>query len=246
MENTRKIVAIGGGEIGHGGLPVETMAIDKEIVQLAQKKSPMLLFVPTASHDSSGYIEDVKKHFGKKLKCQVDTLFLFEKRPSSREMREKILNADIIYVGGGNAELMMRTWKKYGVDKLLRKAYAKGIVMSGISAGSMCWFTRGIYDSGSGYRGVAGLGLLKACHLPHYDNKKDASNHPQMMKKSPKDIIALENCTALEVIDDTFRIITSRSGANACRIFKRKGECHAVPIELNKRYSLLEDLFSRE
>lgn len=244
MKNIRKILAIGGGEIGRGSFSVETTEIDKEIVRLSRKTTPRLLFVPTASHDSSGYIEDVKEYFEKRLKCKVSVLFLLEKKSSSREIKEKIMSSDIIYVGGGNCEFMMRTWKKHGVDKLMHKAYSKGIVMSGISAGSICWFMKGIYNSGGEYRGVTGLGLVKASHLPHYDKKKDAPNHLrmiQMIGKSSK-IIALENCAALEVIDDKFRIITSRNDANAYKIFKIKRECHVTALKSNKRYMPLKDL----
>ena len=71
-----KIIAIGGGEIGrpheNGGFyPIETTAIDKEIIKLTNKPNPNLLFIPTASNDSSGYYEVVTKHFSK-LGCLVD------------------------------------------------------------------------------------------------------------------------------------------------------------------------------
>ena len=51
--------------------------------------------------------------------------------------------SDIIYVGGGNTLKMMKVWKKTGVDKMLKQAYEKGIVLSGLSAGSICWFRWG-------------------------------------------------------------------------------------------------------
>jgi dipeptidase E len=70
----KKIVAIGGGEIGKPGYPVETTKIDKEILRLTGKKSPRLLFIPTASDDSELYFETVKKHFGKRLGCTTDVL----------------------------------------------------------------------------------------------------------------------------------------------------------------------------
>jgi len=66
-----KIVAIGGGEIGRPGFPVETTKIDKEIIALTGKKNPRLLFIPTASSDSESYYEVVKKHFGKRLGCST-------------------------------------------------------------------------------------------------------------------------------------------------------------------------------
>jgi len=63
-----KIIAIGGGEIGRpreegGFYPVETIQIDQEIIGQSRKKNPKLLFLPTASCDSEGYIKCAQKHF---------------------------------------------------------------------------------------------------------------------------------------------------------------------------------------
>src|SRR5271169_3584225 len=132
----RTIVAIGGGEIRTRG----TAAIDREIIRLSNKKNPKLLFIPTASSDSERYWKHVQEYFGEFLKCKTDALFLINEQPSREEIRKKILSADIIYVGGGNTLLMMRLWRRLGVDKLLQSAYAKGTVLCGISAGSICWF----------------------------------------------------------------------------------------------------------
>jgi dipeptidase E len=97
-----KIIAICGGEIGRPGTKVETNAIDKEIIKLSGKKNPLLLFIPTASSDSESYYEVVKKHFGKKLGCRTDVLYLIKDKNTKTEIRNKILSADIIYVGGGD------------------------------------------------------------------------------------------------------------------------------------------------
>ena len=78
----RKIVAIGGGEIGRPGFPIETLAIDKQIIASSGKKHPKLLFIPTASGDSEGYVQVVQKYFGKKLGCKVDTLYLVKQKIS--------------------------------------------------------------------------------------------------------------------------------------------------------------------
>lgn len=136
----KKLVAIGGGEIGQSGYPVETTKIDKEIIRLTGKRNPRLLFIPTASSDSKSYFEAVKKHFGKRLGCKTDVLYLIKEKPTRKEIEEKILNSDMIYVGGGNTLKMMKVWRKTGVDKVLKQAYNKGVVLSGLSAGSICWF----------------------------------------------------------------------------------------------------------
>ena len=74
----KKIVVIGGGEIGRPGYPVETTKIDKEIIKLTGKKKPKLLFIPTASSDSELYVRCINKHFGKLLGCKIDVLYLIK------------------------------------------------------------------------------------------------------------------------------------------------------------------------
>jgi len=249
----KKIIAIGGGEIGRAGYPVETMEIDREIIRLTGKKRPKLLFIPTASSDALGYVEDVKRHFGGSLGCEVDALMLLREKLSLKKMTEKIIGADIIYVGGGNTLLLMKTWRKCGVDKILERAYRKGIVMAGVSAGSICWFRDGLSDSvkkfedgKSGYIKVSGLGFINALHSPHYDFEKERPLAlEKMMQKTSGVAVALENCAALEIVDDTFRIITSRSGAKAYRIFFSRGEYHKKEIEQTKRYRPLGELLAK-
>src|ERR1700685_1478572 len=97
------IVAIGGGNIRKRG----TAAIDREIIRLANKKRPRLLFIPTASSDSEKYWKHVDEYFGGFLKCKTDVLFLIREQPSKEQTRKKIEAADIIYVGGGNTLMMM-------------------------------------------------------------------------------------------------------------------------------------------
>lgn len=110
-----KIIAIGGGEIGRPGYPIETEEIDREIIRLSGKKHPKVLFIPTASGDSPLYYETFKKYYGEKLGCKTDVLYLLKTKPSLEEIREKILNSDIVYVGGGNTLRMLKRWRKLGV-----------------------------------------------------------------------------------------------------------------------------------
>ncbi len=174
----KAIVAIGGGEIRTR----RTAAIDREIIRLSSKKNPKLLFIPTASSDSERYWKHVQDYFGKFLKCKTDVLFFIKEQPSTEQIRRKILSADIIYVGGGNTLMMMRLWRRLGVDKLLTSAYENGTVLSGISAGAICWFDSGHSDSMSFYNprkwkyiNVKGLGLISGIHCPHYNGRTWAS-----------------------------------------------------------------------
>ncbi len=252
-----KIIALGGGEIGRpnkrgGFYPIETISIDKEIISQTNKKNPSLLFIPTASNDSESYSEVVKKHFSK-LGCQVDVLYLIREELIKKQIENKVLSTDIIYVGGGNTLKMMNIWRKTGVDEILKKAYRKNIVLSGISAGSICWFKFGNSDSRKFIDGsdklikVTGLGLINALHCPHYDIEKHRrTDLKRMMKTIPKIVsIALENCCAIEVIDDKFRILKSKPDAKAYKIFWEKGKYFKEKITSKKEFEDMNKLLKK-
>lgn len=245
----KKIIAIGGGEIGRAGYPVETTEIDREIINLTGKESPKLLFLPTASSDAAGYVEDVRSHFGGTLGCQVDVLLLLDHKLTKLEMAEKIMGSDIIYVGGGNTLLLMDTWRRCGADQLLHAAYDQGTVMAGLSAGSICWFQSGMSDAlksqneEAGYIKVAGLGMIEALHCPHYDFEKERPEAlKKMMEKTPGIAIALENCAALEMVDDRYRLIVSRPGAKGYAIYYEKGAYYKSEIRPAEAYRPLSEL----
>jgi dipeptidase E len=246
----KKIVAIGGGEIGRPGFPVETTKIDKEIIRLTGKKNPRLLFVPTASSDSESYFEVVKKHFGKRLSCKTDVLYLIKEKLSKKKIENKILKSDVIYVGGGNTLKMIALWKKLSVDKFLMKAYKKGIVMSGLSAGAICWFRYGNSDSKLKETGklvkVRGLNFVNLLFCPHYNEQKKRKPALKEMMKNGKGIaIALENCCAIEIVDDKYRIISSKSSAKAYKIYWKNNKYYEEVIKKERKLKLLKNLLKK-
>ncbi len=252
----QKIIAIGGGEIGRpkeggGFYPIQTISIDKEIINLSEKQKPKLLFLPTASNDSTGYASVVENYFGKKLGCEVSSLFLKKEKHTKEEIEQKILSSDIIYVGGGNTLKMMKIWKKLGVDKILQKAKEKGIVLSGLSAGAICWFKQGNSDSRkfknpkADFIKINCLGFLPALFCPHYDKEKDRPlSLKKMMKKTSNVAIALDNCAALEVVNEKVRLITSKESARGYKIFWSKGKYYKEKLIKNKWF-LLSDLVKK-
>lgn len=244
-----KIIAIGGGEIGRpkddgGHYPIETTLIDNEILRLTNKKNPTLLFLPTASYDSQNYYEVVKKHFTKLGFSSVTPLYLSDKSLTKKHVEDTILSHDAIYVGGGNTLRMMNTWRKMGVDKILKLAYERDIVLSGLSAGSICWFNYGNSDSRKFSSSsdklikVTGLGFIDALHCPHYDTEPHRpADLKRMMKTTPKVAIALDNCAALEVVDDTFRIIKSKLSAKARKVYWKNGKYFIEDIPPSESYT---------
>lgn len=211
-----KLVCIGGGEIPRikNGikLPYETKEIDEEIVRLSEKENPKLLFIGTASKDSYNYYLVIKRIF-EDLGCVCSNLDLLADNLDMKEVKNNILNTDIIYVGGGNTKFMLEKWRELGVDKLLREAYNKGIVCSGLSAGSYCWFEYN-YDL------IEGLGLINAINCVHYNEKDEVSKTRFYNVIKEKNMVgyAVDNCVALEIVDNEIKVIKSNSSRNAYKV----------------------------
>ena len=247
-----KIVAIGGGDMRE----LETLAIDKEIIALSGKSRPRALFIPTASSDSREYWQAFQNAYGAELGCDTNVLYLLNVNPTKEELEEKILTADVIYVGGGNTLLMMRRWRRLGVDKILEAAYGKGIVLSGLSAGCICWFNWGHSDSMASYHPdnwsyirVKGMGFIDALGCPHYDSAtagvEREQDFQQMVRKHSEVGVAIDNNCAIEIIDDTYRIITSQDSAGAYKLYKQRSELAIERIEQNEDYAPIAGLLQK-
>ena len=248
----RKIIALGGGEIGRPGYPVETTAIDEEIIRLSGKNRPGLLFIPTATNDSETYIEAIQKQFGKRLGCTVDILRLITEKPRYWEIQKKVEKADIIYVGGGNTLRMMKRWRKTGLDRILTEAYEKGTVLSGLSAGAICWFRYGSSDSRkfknpeASLIRVRGLNLINGLFCPHYDVEPDRKPHLKALMRNTSGIaIAVENCCAIEIVDDSYRILTSKNGSKAYKVYWHRGQFYEEVINKQEEFLPLTSLTNK-
>ncbi|HVX91383.1 MAG TPA: peptidase E [Candidatus Paceibacterota bacterium] len=241
-----KIVAIGGGEIGRPGTKIETLSIDRQIVSMAGKKHPKLLFLPTASNDSEGYVKVVEKYFGNKLGCRVEPLLLYGKKISGKELRRRVLAADIIYVGGGNTFRMLKLWRKVGLDKVLIEAARKGKVLAGVSAGAICWFrfgnsdSRKMIDPKADYIRVRGLSLYPIFLAPHFDAEKDRQGSLKRMLKGTRQIaIALDNCSALCVNGNQYEVLASKRTARAYRCYWKDGKYYRGRLQTRKPLPIL-------
>lgn len=245
-----KIIAIGGGEIKD----LDTFSIDKEIVRLTGKKNPKALFIPTASGDAEGYCETFRQVYGDRLGCNIEVLRLVKETLPEKEIRDKLLSSNLIYVGGGNTQTMLDTWKKYGVDNLLKQAYSRGIVLSGLSAGAICWFRYGCSDaprfsdsSNNSLIRINGLGLINTTVSPHHIREKHRDDGlAKIMKTTPGVGIGLDDNCALEIIDGTYRFIRSKENAGAKKIFYKDGKLISKRLEITEEFSLTEDLLKKQ
>jgi dipeptidase E len=246
MRNMGKIVAIGGGEIKD----LDTLPIDREIVKLTGKQNPKALFIPTASNDAEGYWQTFQKVYGEMLGCKPEVLYLIKEHPSRKEIEEKILGSDLIYVGGGNTQKMLETWQENDVNNILMKAYNKGVVLSGLSAGGICWFAYCCSDaprfSNSEDKTLVilkGLNFVNLTVSPHHIRESHRDNGlVKLMRNTPGVAIALDDNCALEIVDGNYRLLTSKEGAGAKKIYYSKGQPHLERIDIVNVYTPISEL----
>ena len=143
----RTIISIGGGELRER----TTLKIDEYIAGRAKARAGIrranALFLPTASHDFMPYYNTFHKVYTGVFDIKTDVALCVFKDVDLARMREKFQKADMIYAGGGDTVFMIEQWKKTGLLSLIREAYERGVVICGLSAGAICWFSDMYTDS---------------------------------------------------------------------------------------------------
>ena len=194
----KQIIAIGGG--GFGRSPGEGL-IEKYILDQSEQNDPKICFIPTATGDNEAYKVNYYSTFSK-LDCSPSHLDLFKRTPNLKDL---ILKQDIIFVGGGNTKSMLAVWKDWGLDLLLKEAYEKGVIMSGVSAGAICWFNQGVTDSwAEDLKIMDCLGFMEGACCPHYDEEpqRKPSLNKFITEKVLKSCYAVDGGCALHIEDE--------------------------------------------
>lgn len=211
-----RVVAISGGDLQ------TTENLNVYALGLTGKESPNVLFVGTASMDSDAYYSGFQSAY-RKLNCNVKALPLTRGEVDEAVIDERLEWADIIYVGGGDTGTMMEIWKKHSLDEKLKRVYEKDTaVLTGLSAGAICWFGSGYSDSDSfkgneewSYKIVDGmLGFYPYCFCPHY-NEKGRETFDTVISEMEYSGLALENETAFVEAGGKQFILGSRHDAKA-------------------------------
>ncbi len=227
---TRRIVALGGGGFS---MEPHNLALDRWILSLTDTKRPKVCFLPTASGDATGYAAKFLSAFGR-LDCEPSLLSLF--RRDRDDLRGFLLDQDVIYVGGGNTANMLELWRTHGVDTALREAWEAGVILTGLSAGSLCWYEEGVTDSlGTNLAPLKdGLGLLSGSHCPHYDGEEDRRPTYQRLVQGgdlASGIAADDGVGLLYEGEDLVEVVTSRPGTRAWRVSRDDDGILEEPIE---------------
>src|SRR2546428_12179130 len=161
---TRRIVACGGQQLYHP-------ALTRYVLELTERSHPTILFLPTASGEDPAYLLTFYQQLAG-VDCAPTHLALFHRTVA--DVERLIRAQDVVMVGGGNTANMLALWRLHGVEDALRKAYADGVILTGWSAGCICWCEAGITDSFTPDLGPLrdGVKLLKGIACPHYDSEE--------------------------------------------------------------------------
>lgn len=164
---TPTILAMGGGGFTAGtGDP----AVDELVLRLTRTARPRICLLPTAGGDSEHQIRRFYETYGDRL-CEPTHISLFRLGRHPVPLREHLLSQDAVYVGGGSMVNLLAIWRAQGLDAILHEAWQEGVVLAGLSAGSMCWFEWGV-STGSGHPApVRGLGFLPGSNSVHHDSE---------------------------------------------------------------------------
>ena len=166
----RQIVAFGGGGFSmEAGNPL----LDDYVLELARarRERPRICFLPTASGDADHYVVRFYRAFGGS-DCEPSHVSLFRRDRGAADLREHLLSQDLIYVGGGSVISLLGTWRAHGIDSILAEAWRRGVILCGLSAGSLCWYSEGVTSFHGEVLRVRGLGLLPWSNCVHYGSKQ--------------------------------------------------------------------------
>jgi dipeptidase E len=240
MGRIPQILALGGGGFSmEAGNPlVDDFAL--EIATPPSRERPRVCFVPTASGDADHYVVRFYRRFSAVAECSHLSLFRRDKGAGAVEgdIERHLLDQDLIYVGGGSVLSLLGAWRAHGVDAMLRRAWRRGVVLCGLSAGSLCWFAEAVTAFHGPPQIVRGLGILPFANCVHYNGE------PSRRAEFTRAIAAgelrggygVEDGAALHFVGrELAEVVSSRKNASAYSVCP-KGEqelpvrCLAAPV----------------
>lgn len=223
--DTPTIVATSGGYRRGERTPLELNALVHHAVDRSgvSGRRPRLAYLGTANGDQTTRIalmHEAARTAGYDL--VPVTLFTM---PNHEDVAATLLDVDAVWVDGGSVANLLALWRLHGVDDAMRRAWQSGVVLAGVSAGSICWFTGGTTDSfGPELRAVTnGLGLLPYANGVHYDN--ESRRRPLVHRLVAEGVLGETHCTddgVGLVYEDTdlVEVVAERDGAAGYRVIR--------------------------
>jgi dipeptidase E len=196
--------------------------LDDYVMSLTGVDRPKVCFLPTASGDADHYIVRFYRHFACMADASHVSLFRRDRGCGAvqDDIAEHLLEQDLIYVGGGNVVSLLGTWRAHGLDKALAEAWRRGVVLCGLSAGSLCWFAESLTAFHGAPKRVDGLGLLPYSNCVHYDAEPERrEEYLRFVGDGMRPGYAAEDSTALHFEGTELkRVVSSRSGRRAFHV----------------------------
>lgn len=224
----KTIIAIGGGEIRNK----TTLEIDRYVASLIKQRANggrgNALFIGTASHDSMPYFNSFRKTYTSVFDIKAEVALIVYGEMDIERIKEKIQNADCLYIGGGDTVYMLEKWKETGLTELILKAYDEGKIICGLSAGAICWFNDMFTDyeimrgESSKYVMKKGLGILQGTMCPHFNERKEDFFNA-VKENNILNAYCVENDCAIEFVNGKF-IKSVSAGGKAYIIEYKDGE----------------------
>jgi len=196
-----------------GGAPDEVLL--DYVLSLARGRR--LLYVPTADNEDPA--QTVWWYERLRGRAEMTHLHFFPWPPD--RLHELALAQDVVLVTGGNTANALAIWGVHGFDEILREAWQQGVLLTGWSAGMICWFEQGVTDSfGPGLAAMDCLGLLPGSACPHYDGEERRRPvYTQLVADGFPGGIAADDDVGVHFVDRELReVVTSRDGATAYRV----------------------------
>lgn len=161
-------------------------------LELTGKSRPRVLFVLTASGDDKNYLATMYQAVSQ-LSVDAEHLALFTQ--PNVPVEEAFGRADLVWVGGGSVANLLAVWRLHGVDLATKDAWERGVVLGGVSAGSICWHFGGPTDSfGPKLETVTNaLGFLPWGNGVHYDS--EAQRRPLLQSLVQNETLPLSFAT---------------------------------------------------
>ena len=191
--------------------------LDAYVLALSGTPRPKICFLPTASGDAATYITKFYEAFGERAEAVHLALF---GRPRT-DIAALLTSQDIVYVGGGNTANMLAVWRVHGVDRMLKAAWERGVILTGVSAGMICWFEAGVTDSFGPLAALRdGLGFLSGSACPHYDGEMDRRpTYQSLVRAGFPEGYAADDGAALHFIGTALETcVAGRPGARVYRV----------------------------
>ncbi len=176
-----------------------------------------LLYVPTAGKEDPAWT--VSWYERARGRAELTHLHFFPWPPA--ELREVALDHDVILVAGGNTANALAIWRLHGFDEILREAWQQGVLLTGWSAGMICWFEHGVTDSfGPELAPMDCLGFLGGSACPHYDGEeRRRPMYTQLVAEGFPAGVAADDDVGLHFVGTELQeVVTSREGATAYRV----------------------------